>query len=129
MTGGTYSGAPGAFFLQTVFWPTEVGGNASIGCCASTSPGDADAQGLNELLSEIHDFSSRHNPKGRVPRCSGCRRDEPPITTRPRRSAPHSRRRIAGYNTRLPPRFFAHIRAKLLRAHLRSGLNLVPCAE
>jgi hypothetical protein len=43
--------------------------------------------------------------------------------------APHSRRRVAGYNTRLPPRFFAHIRAKLLRAHLRSGLNLVPCAE
>ncbi len=43
--------------------------------------------------------------------------------------APHSRRRVAGYNTRLPPRFFAHIRAKLLRAHLRSGLNLVSCAE
>jgi hypothetical protein len=55
VTGGTYSGAPGAFFLQTVFWPTEVGGNASIGCCASTSPGDADAQGLNELLAEIND--------------------------------------------------------------------------
>jgi hypothetical protein len=38
VTGGTYSGPPGAFFLQTVFWPTEVGGNASIGCCASPSP-------------------------------------------------------------------------------------------
>jgi hypothetical protein len=54
VTGGTYSGAPGAFFLQTVFWPTEVGRNASIGCCEH-EPGDADAQGLNELLSEIHD--------------------------------------------------------------------------
>ena len=27
--------------------------------------------------------------------------------------APHSRRRVADYNTRLPPGFFAHIRAKL----------------
>jgi hypothetical protein len=35
----------------------------------------------------------------------------------------------SGYNTRLPPRFFAHIRDKLLQAHLRSGLNRVPRTE
>jgi hypothetical protein len=78
-----------------------------------------------------------------APRCSGCRRDEPSITTRPRCSPAEAVKHAfsasviriqfqtkgSGYNTRLPPRFFAHIRAKLLRAHLRSGLNLVPCVE
>jgi len=36
VTGGTCAGPPGAFFLQTVLWPTEGVRNASIGCCAST---------------------------------------------------------------------------------------------
>jgi hypothetical protein len=36
---------------------------------------------------------------------------------------------VSGYNTRLPPRFFAHIRAKLLPAHPRSGLNRAPRTE
>jgi hypothetical protein len=36
VTGGTCAGPPGAFFLQTVLWPTEGGRIASIGCCAST---------------------------------------------------------------------------------------------
>jgi hypothetical protein len=29
----------------------------------------------------------------------------------------------------LPPRFFTHIRDKLLQAHLRRGLNRVPRTE
>ena len=40
-----------------------------------------------------------------------------------------SQTKSSGYNTRLPPRFFAHIRDKLLQAHLRSGLNRAPRAE
>jgi hypothetical protein len=35
----------------------------------------------------------------------------------------------SGYNMRLPPRFFAHIRDKLSPAHLRSGLNRAPRTE
>jgi hypothetical protein len=34
-----------------------------------------------------------------------------------------------GYDTQLPPHFFAHIRDKLLQAHLRRGLNRVPRTE
>jgi hypothetical protein len=51
----------------------------------------------------------------------------PPCAARPARAAFQTKG--SGYNTRLPPRFFAHISAKPLRAHLRSGLNLVPCVE
>ena len=35
----------------------------------------------------------------------------------------------SGYKTRLLPRFFAHIRDKLLQAHLCTGLNRVPRTE
>jgi hypothetical protein len=62
VTGGTYSGAPGAFFLQTVLWPTEIARNASIGCCASPSP----AMPMPKVSTRDQRFSSRHNPKGRV---------------------------------------------------------------
>ena len=40
-----------------------------------------------------------------------------------------ARRKSSGYNTRLPPRFFAQIRDKLLPAHLRSALNRLPRTE
>jgi hypothetical protein len=40
-----------------------------------------------------------------------------------------SQTKSSGYNTRLPPRFFAHIRDKLLPAHLCRRLNRAPRTE